>query len=256
MNTWASRRFNFRPLPVLTDGLEWPEICFFSEGPQVKNKFELIGFIGLLLTIGLGAAQGQSATGTLSEAGAGQKPQVTAALMLSGGETASCQVGNINDAYVVTISIIGEPKQTTYISGGAVGCVVLPITVPIGTQISITGVLQDTAAVPGEVSTNSLASITEDCFNIEGYSVGLTANSASEFDPADPNNIVNAQGYSFFWYDSDSALKPGPYGYTVVGCAGHDCPIRTVYYNTDALPGPATPCTVLNSGPAGGRKAD
>jgi hypothetical protein len=220
----------------------------------VKNRitFKFIGFIGLLLIIGVGAAQGQFGNGTLSEAGARRKSRVTAALMLSGGENASCQMGNINDAYVVTISIIGKPKLTTYISGGAVGCVILPITVPIGSQISITGVLQDTAAVPGKDTTNNLASTTEDCFNIEGYSVGLAANSASEFDPASSNNIINAQGYGFFWYDSDSDLKPGPYGYNVAGCSGHDCPIRTDYYNTDSFSGPPPPCTVLNAGPTGG----
>jgi hypothetical protein len=229
-------------------------LFFLTRGSALKNRsqFEFIAFVGLLLIMGVSAAQGQSGNGALSEPGARRKPRVTAALMFSGGEHASCQTGNINDAYVVTISVMGKPKLTTYISSGAVGCVILPLRVPIGTQISIAGVLQDTDSVPGKETSDNLASATEDCFNVEGYSVGLAANSASEFDPASSNNIINAQGYGFFWYDSDSDLKPGPYGYNVAGCSGHDCPIRTDYYNTDSFSGPPPPCTVLNAGPTGG----
>jgi hypothetical protein len=145
-----------------------------------------------------GVLQGQSSgNGALSERGARRKPRVTAALMLSGGESAACQMGNTNNAFVVTIRILGKPKLTTYISGGAVGCTVLPLTVPVGTQITVTGVLQDTAAIPGGEISDNLAPTIEDCFNVEGYSVGLATNGASEFDPTDPNNIINAQGYGF-----------------------------------------------------------
>jgi hypothetical protein len=166
-------------------------------------------------------------------------------MMLMGGENAICQRGNINDAYVVSVSISGKPALTRYISGGGISCTILPVSVPIGTRISITGVLQDTAAVPGFATRSDIPSVNENCFNIQGYSVGLSANNASEFDPADPTNIVNAQGYGFFWYDSDSDLKPGPYEYIVVGCSGHDCPIGTTYYNTDLVPGTQPSCESL-----------
>jgi hypothetical protein len=172
-------------------------------------------------------------------------PRITAALMLTGGESAVCQRGNINDAYVVTVSVLGKPKLTSYISGSGVNCNILPIIVPVGTRISIAGVLQDTAAIPGAETTTNTVSIFENCFNIEGYSVGLTATSASEYDPADPTNIINAQGYGFFWYDSDDDLKPGPYEYTVIGCPGNGCPTATTYHNTDTIPGTAPSCTVL-----------
>lgn len=222
----------------------------------MKNriKFDSIGLVGLLLIIGAGVVQAQSENGALSKPDGRQKRRVTAALMFSGGESAICQKGNINDAYVVTISIMGKPKLTTYVSGIAVGCTILPLMVPVGTQITVTGVLQDTAAIPGGEISDSVAPTIEDCFNIEGYSVGLAANSTSEFDPTDPNNIINAQGYGFFWYDSDSDLKPGPYGYKVVGCARHDCPARTVYYNSDPVSGTAPPCTVLNADLTGDHK--
>ena len=165
--------------------------------------------------------------------------------MLASGESPNCQIGNINDAYVVTVSPTDKRGSIRYISGSGTACVVLPITAKIGTELSITGVLQDTAAIPGGAVSSRSSAISEDCFNVEGYSVGLAVNNASEFDPADPSNIINAQGYGFLWYDSDNDLKPGPYKYTVVGCSGHDCPTATTYYNSDSLPGAAPSCAIL-----------
>jgi hypothetical protein len=174
----------------------------------------------------------------------GRKQVINAALMFSGGESATCQMGNIADAFVVTVSVSGNPNLSRYISGGGLGgCVVLPIALRAGAQIDVTGVLQDTGAIPNNAAA-SISSISEGCFNVEGFSVGLAANSGSEFDPLDPDNIINRQGYGFLWYDSDSDLKPGPYSYTVVGCSGENCSTATNYYNTDSSPG-AGACTVL-----------
>jgi hypothetical protein len=202
--------------------------------------------IGLALIAATNNAWAQSGAGTALGAPHRRGPRVTAALMLSGGESPNCRRGNINDAYVVTVSPTDKRGIPRYISSSGEGCVVLPIRTAVGTQLSITGVLQDTTAIPGGEVISRTSSISENCFNVEGYSVGLSANSASEFDPADPANIINAQGYGFFWYDSDSDLKPGPYKYTVVGCSGHDCPTATTYYNSDGLPGTAPPCAVLS----------
>ncbi len=211
--------------------------------------------IGLGLIITMSSAWGQSQSGMTSEKANRRGPKANAALILSGGESPTCRTGNINDAYVVTVSASNKPGLFRYISGSGEGsCVVLPLAVPVGIQISVTGVLQDTTAIPGGAPASNTTSTTEDCFNVEGFSMGLSANSASEYDPVDPANIINAQGYGFFWYDSDNDLKPGPYSYTVAGCSGGGCPTATTYYNTDTLPGVPSSCTVLNSFPATAQK--
>jgi len=182
----------------------------------------------------------------LAEEGASHPPAVTAALMFTGGESAKCLFGNIADAYVVTVSVSDNSDNlanSKYISGSG-GCVVLPIALKTGTKINVTGVLQDTDAIPGGDPTGRLNAISEDCFNVEGFSVGLAAGTGSEFNPLDPANIINEQGYGFFWYDSDNDLKPGPFSYTVVGCSGEDCSTATSFYNTDG-PSTGATCTVL-----------
>jgi len=175
--------------------------------------------------------------------GRSDQATINAALMFTGGENAICELGNISDAYVVTVSVADNPNLSEYISSSQ-GCVVLPITVATGTQINMTGVLQDTDAIPGGDPTGRLNAISEDCFNVEGFSVGLAAGTGSEFNPLDPANIINEQGYGFFWYDSDNDLKPGPFSYTVVGCSGEDCSTATSFYNTDG-PSTGATCTVL-----------
>jgi hypothetical protein len=210
---------------------------------------------GLSFIFTMSCAWGQSQPVTTSEKVLQQGPRANAALILSSGESPTCRLGNINDAYVVTVSASNKPGLLRYISGSGEGsCVVLPLAVPVGTQITVTGVLQNTTAVPGGAPASNTISTTEDCFNIEGFSVGLSANNASEYDPADPANIINTQGYGFFWYDSDNDLKPGPYSYTVAGCSGQGCPTATTYYNTDTVPGIPTSCTVLSSFPAVAQK--
>jgi hypothetical protein len=175
--------------------------------------------------------------------------------MISSGENILCQRGNINDAYVVTVSAASKSGLVRYISGGGAGaCVVLPVTVPVGTQINVSGVLQDTAAIPGASIRDNMVPTSESCFNVEGFSLGLAANDSSEYDPADSSNVINSQGYGFFWYDSDSNLKPGPYSYTVIGCGAKNCPTSTAYYNTDDASMAAPSCTVLKPFPASAQR--
>jgi hypothetical protein len=208
-----------------------------------------IALISLGLIIAASRAWGNPGFGMISEGVHEREPKVNAALMLSEGENRDCQTGNIADAWVVIVSITNSPGLSTYISSGGGACVVLPITSAPGQHINVTGVLQDTGAIPGAESQIAGEPPAEDCFNVEGFSIGLAANSSSEYDPRNPANLVNAQGYGFFWYDSDSDLKPGPYDYTVVGCSGHDCPTATTYYNTDGLPGVPPPCAILTPFP-------
>ncbi len=202
--------------------------------------------VGLGLLIVTSSAWGQTEPGVVSGRPGKCKPIVNAALMISGGEKLQCTFGNIDDVYVVAVNVSTKSKPRRYILSSAEGCVVLPITAALGTHIEVTGVLQDTDAEPGASGlSDSASSVSENCFNVEGFSVGLGANSQSEYNPQDPANIINAQGYGFFWYDSDSDLKPGPYDYTVVGCSGHSCPTKATYYNTDSLPVPPA-CAVLD----------
>jgi hypothetical protein len=67
-----------------------------------RIKLEHIGLIGFGFITCVVNAQAQSVVGTSDEAAASRKPRVTVALMLSGGERAACQMGSINDVYVVT----------------------------------------------------------------------------------------------------------------------------------------------------------
>jgi hypothetical protein len=221
----------------------------------MKSAFEAV-LIAVVFAISVGFAWArQHETAEKSEVSSTRAPRSNAAIMLSSGENILCQRGNLNDLYIVTVSIASKSGVARYISGGgAGGCAVLPITVPVGTQINVSGVLQDTAAIPGASMRDDLISTSESCFNVQGFSVGLAADGSSEYDPADSSNIVNSLGYGFFWYDSDSDLKPGPYSYTVVGCGGKSCPTSTTYYNTDDSPIVAPSCTVLKPFPVSAQK--
>lgn len=205
-------------------------------------NFRSKAFIAASAICGLISANSVAmAHGTPDMKGAAMRPTVTAALMIVGGEKATCRIGNINDQFVV---MVGNGNQATsrFITGVGLPCYVLPILAPAGTQISLNGVLQDTAAVPNNaLESNVGPTVVEDCYNVEISTVGLTADGGSEFDPT--TSAINAQGYGFAWYDSDTDLKPGPYTYTVTGCDGQSCPLATTAYNTDG--GPYGACTIL-----------
>jgi len=77
-----------------------------------RIKLEHIGLIGFGFITCVVNAQAQSVVGTSDEAAASRKPRVTVALMLSGGERAARQMGNINDVYVVTYQ--NRTKSSAY----------------------------------------------------------------------------------------------------------------------------------------------
>ena len=174
-----------------------------------------------------------------------QPPLINGAIMITGGEVNRCTFGNIDDVWVVTVTALnakGVLRARRYISGsGNSDCMILPLLGWPGSTVTITGVLQDTLAIPGFAS-KTPAQISEDCFNVEAFTVGL-APVASGFNPQDPANVVNAQGYGLAWADSDSSLQPGPASYTVAGCGAGDCPTEPAIFNTDD--NFATSCTLL-----------
>ena len=196
---------------------------------------------------------------------------INAAIMISAGENYQCQFGNINDAYIVEVTSLDDPDHPRFITSSenaGFSCVILPIAARPGTHITITGVLQDTTAIPSFLIPNRSAlaakgsayvinptdpPIVEGCFNVEGFSVGLSVGNDSEYNPLARENRVNDQGYGLLWYDSDSDLKPGPYDYKVISCGSRmrDCPTSADYFNTDPVPFTNLPkCTVLK--PIGG----
>ena len=181
---------------------------------------------------------------------AGQR--VTAAIMFSAG-AAPNPGANGNDAVIVEVS---TKRVRRFISGGdleAMHCAVLPLTVPVGTTVLITGVLQDTFARGGPADPTEVRAPTESSanaipfsplFDVEGYSTGLGI-LASEFDPTLPANMIAGTAYGFAWYDSDVDGRPGPYSYTVTGCGNKSCSTKINDFNqlTPVLAG--APCTVL-----------
>ncbi len=183
-----------------------------------------------------GAAQAQS-----------RGKRVTAAIMISGGENAVCRLGNIADTAIVRVNTSTHSLRRYIEMSGLGNCAVLPITAPVGSRVVISGVLQDTLAIPGAASSLNSPStqVVESCFNVEAFSLGLAANSQSEFDPQDLTNIINAQGFGFMWYDSDNDLKPGGFGYSIVGCSGRTCPTTVAYFNTDTFSVALPNCAVL-----------
>jgi hypothetical protein len=122
------------------------------------------------------------------------------------------------------------------------GCVIIPIAEPIGTQIGIVGLLKDTLAIPSFAPNTQSPAVSQGCFNVEAFTVGL-ASVGSEFDPQDPANIIDAQGYGFAWLGTEDSLRPGS-RYAVAGCGGHSCPTTTaISFNT--VTGPGGTCTVM-----------
>ncbi len=174
-----------------------------------------------------------------------QPPPITGAIMVTSGEVSDCTYGNIDASYVVIVTALtakGVVRARRFFPGsGNSFCVIQPLTGWVGTQVQITGVLQDTLAIPG-FAPGDAPVIAESCFNVEAFTVGLAA-AGAEFDPQDPANIIDAEGYGLAWYDSDTSLKPGPSYYTVTGCAGN-CPTNPAIYNTDD--NFAVGCQVLN----------
>ena len=117
-----------------------------------------------------------------------QPPLINGAIMITGGEVNRCTFGNIDDVWVVTVTALnakGVLRARRYISGsGNSDCMILPLLGWPGSTVTITGVIQDTLAIPGFAS-KTPAQISENCFNVEAFTVGL-APVASGFNPQDP----------------------------------------------------------------------
>jgi hypothetical protein len=84
-------------------------------------------------------------------------------------------------------------------------CTMIPIKTPVGSGIRISGIME------GRFATYGLAPQVNDgpgCFNVEAYSVGLATGPVPAislqpgedfYNPQDPNNIINDQGYGLWW---------------------------------------------------------
>jgi hypothetical protein len=202
----------------------------------VNMRTRLISLVLILLIAAPALALAQTAT------------QRNAVLMISDGEKTQCTFGNVATLWIVVVhtSTLGSVKRYW---GDAQHCALLPIRAKVGATVSIIGILQDTDAIPGGAHPSIQApaqapvlNVQENCFNVEAFSIGLAANEGSQFDPQDPSNSVNGDGYGLAWFNSDNSLKPGPFSYTVAGCNGQPCPITTQYFNTDNVP---TSCALL-----------
>jgi hypothetical protein len=166
-----------------------------------------------------------------------------AVIVITTGELRQCTFGNINVAWVIILQRADNVTRAgrRYITSEDItpelghNCIVLPVDLPAGSQIRLSGILADRLAV------NGLApSVNEDCFNAEAYSVGLSSNPnqiGEQINPQDPTNIINTQGYGLFWDETDAQsqnLGQPAFTFTVVGCGpGVKCPLPKTIYNTD-----------------------
>jgi hypothetical protein len=171
-----------------------------------------------------------------------------AVIVVTSGENARCQGENAQAVWVIIVRDGKGRIQRRYITSldsfdmtSQNFCVILPITAPIGTQIIISGLLAGRGPLDG-----LSPSVTEQCFNAEAYSVGLSSEGAvGQLNPQDPNNIVNAQGYGLFWDETDTAAENTD-KLTVVGCGeGVKCQMPKTVFNTDTGLTSNSGCEVL-----------
>ena len=156
-------------------------------------------------------------------------PKVNAAIIITSGEKNSCTFGTIQDGWMAYVAPSGPycRSRTRYLSSFD-KCVVIRVKLPIGSTIGIGGIME-ILGPKGGLSPN----VNEDCFNVEGYSVGLAdVDPSTEIDPA--ANQVNPQGYGLFWdmTDTSGSLEGNGRAFKVVGCNG-PCPQSPTKYNTD-----------------------
>jgi hypothetical protein len=187
-----------------------------------------------------------------------QPPRITAAIMVAGDQAVSCQIGTTgNDIYMVEVS---TKRLHRFVVGSFANCAVLPLTVPVGTIVSVNGAIQFASSISGGITPPSLRTpeapsvesptvppLNNACFDVEAYSTGLSAiPGSSEFDPNVANNMIAGTQYGLAWWDSLASSKPGPWYYTVAGCGRKSCSTKIDDFNsvTPDLP-PNTPCAVL-----------
>jgi hypothetical protein len=177
--------------------------------------------------------------------GAAHAECTRAMLMITSGESAKCATGNVNVAWVAIIRKSDNSMRSRRYVSSIDGCAILPIKAPIGTQITISGIMGDRLATHGLSPTPSTPTVTEGCFNNEVFSLGLeTEGAIGQLDPQDPNDIINSQGYGLAWAQTDIDGLSGGTAQTfkVVGC-GHNCQKPLAIFNTDfgTIPNPGCP---------------
>jgi hypothetical protein len=155
--------------------------------------------IGLLLVVAMLTARAANA-------------QKTAMIMITSGESSQCQFGNMNVAWMVVVRKPNSTRASRKYVSSLDGCTMIPITEPIGSEIIISGMIEDRLSVQGLAPT-----VTQGCFNVEAYSVGLASENVGDLNPQDPNNIINDQGYGLFWDQTDIATDRAKV-YRVNGC--------------------------------------
>ena len=96
-------------------------------------------------------------------------PRVHAVIVVTSAESPSCATGNIHVAWVIVVRKTDDLTRFSrrYVSS-LDGCAVIRIKAPVGTQITISGIMQDRLATQGPFP--SLPAIHERCFNTETYS--------------------------------------------------------------------------------------
>jgi hypothetical protein len=170
--------------------------------------------------------------------------QPKAMVVVTSAESPQCQFGNINVAWVLLIRNSDQDSrpERRYISSLDNHCVILPVTAPIGTHITVSGLLEIRGA------TNGLApTVAEQCFNVEAYSIGLASGGDfGELDPQDPANIVNDQGFGLLWDMSDDISSTRQtFTFVVSGCGSGRCRGPKTVYNTDTGLIDSSGCAVL-----------
>jgi hypothetical protein len=77
---------------------------------------------------------------------------------------------------------------------------------------------------------------------------GLVEAQNDPYNPQDPMNIINSQGYGLLWSESEATEgAERPAVYTVVGCKGKNSPVSKTSFNTNTGSGSNKGCQVLMS---------
>ena len=157
-----------------------------------------------------------------------QAQPINAVVVLSQGEAPACSFGNVNVTWIIRLNLVGGVQRRYIDSQLRPGFQYWAIKVraPIGATLQVSSVMQDTLARFDAPASPNLPAA-NGCFNVEGYSIGLTAsaNGSSEFDPA--TNEIGQSSYGLFYENDDSSLAPGLYTYIVSGCGADGCSFRS-----------------------------
>ena len=181
------------------------------------------------------------------------QPRTATIMITAGEEQQTCAFGNMSVAWIVMVRRAnGSRAKRRYVSSLDVGtvagsCAQIPITAPVGSEITITGLIQG-----GRLATEPFApsfktpTVNESCWNVEAFSVGLAPLDSSEINPLDPTNVINPQGFGLFWALTDATANDAA-TFAVTGCSGRaQCRLSATTFNTDqGAQAPTTDCIVL-----------